>query len=255
MKRPAFMFYAGDWLRNAKLRRCSPAARGTWIDALCLFHNADEYGVLRWPLGDIANAIGAQLKHLRELVEKGVLKGGDSNVAAFVFTPTHAGKDGDPVTLIAANPGPCWYSSRMVRDEYVRQRRGESSRFNAEPKAAPNLPPKPPFGDGLAVAVAFASSESKNPDVRLESPTSRGANGDAARIGADSPKGQGPTRAIKHDARWFAETAKTFGITRLQGQSDADFRDRVLIAVDAKKRDDQAEAKRRQACTKTESNR
>lgn len=129
MKRPAFQFYAGDWMRNAKLRRCSSAARGTWIDTMCLFHNSDEYGILRWPLGDVANAIGAPIKLLRELSDKGVLKGTDKACAAYVYIPRHAGKNGTPVILLPANDGPCWYSSRMVRDEYLRQHRGASTRF------------------------------------------------------------------------------------------------------------------------------
>ena len=51
MKRPSFQFYVADWRLDQKLRRCSPAARGVWIDILCLLHDSDEqYGVLRWPL-------------------------------------------------------------------------------------------------------------------------------------------------------------------------------------------------------------
>lgn len=149
MKRPSFQFYPADWRNNAKLRRCSPAARGVWVDVLCLLHDADEYGVLRWPLKDIIQAAGAAAPLVRELVTKGVLKGADRAADAYVYRPTHAGKQGDPVTLVVPDGGPVWYCSRFVRDEWIRQRRGSATRFDGEnqpPKATPAAPPKPTIG-------------------------------------------------------------------------------------------------------------
>ena len=149
MKRPAFQFYTADWRNNAKLRRCSPAARGIWMDVLCVLHDSDEYGVCRWPLLDLANSANAPIKLVRELVEKDVLKGADRGAAPYVYTPRHAGKDGEPVTLVEPGAGPCWYSSRFVRDEWVRQRRGSATQFSEEnqpPKKAPAPSPKPPIG-------------------------------------------------------------------------------------------------------------
>lgn len=170
--RPAFLFYVKDWRTNAKLRRCSAAARGAWIDVLCFLHDSDEYGVLRWPLKDIAEAAGLNIKLLRELVEKNVLKGDDKDAQPYSFRPNHAGKLGEPVQLVTTATGePCWYSSRFVRDEYIRLRRGAGTQFTPDnqppkikpktaPKAEPEPPPKPPIGDesgdGLAVAVAVA---------------------------------------------------------------------------------------------------
>lgn len=178
MKRPAFQFYTKDWLSNAKLRRCSAASRGAWIDVLCLLHGADEYGILRWPLADIANAAGLNVKLLKELADKGVLKGGDKGCEPYIFTPTHAGKTGAPVTLIPETKDPVWYCSRFVRDEYIRLRRGTSTRFDGEnnqPKARPKTPPKPSFGDGKGDGPAFASASANNPlspahDDRLDLP-------------------------------------------------------------------------------------
>jgi hypothetical protein len=144
--RPSFQFYPADWRSNAKLRRCSEAGRGAWMDILCALHDSDEYGVLRWPLADVARAAGVPLKLARELVTKGVLKGDDSAAPDYIYTPRHAGKAGEPVTLVDAAGGPCWYCSRLVRDEWVRQRRGKGTQFtedNQPPKGAP----KPTFGD------------------------------------------------------------------------------------------------------------
>jgi len=165
-ERPSFQFYPADWRKNAKLRRCSHAARGAWMDVLCLLHDAEDYGILRWPLADIAQASGVPTKLLRELVEKGVLKGADRNAPAFEYRPRHAGKVGDPVTLVAASSGPCWYCSRFVRDEYVRQRRGASTRFTTdaqpprfiEPNDTPNCPPMPAFGEPHGDGASSSSS-------------------------------------------------------------------------------------------------
>jgi len=171
VKRPSFQFYPADWRANAKLRRCSEAARGVWMDILCVLHDAEEYGVCRWPLADLARASGASLKLVRELVEKGVLKGADKDAEPYVFTPRHAGKDGDPATLVTANGGPCWYCSRFVRDEWVRQRRGSATRFddtNQPPKAGPKATPKPspipPIGERQG--DGSSSSSSSSPSLR-----------------------------------------------------------------------------------------
>ena len=162
MGRPSFQFYPGDWQRNANLRRCSPAARGVWVDIMCLLHDSDEYGVLRWPLADIAQAAGAQLSLVKELVQKQVFKGVDQgDCPELVYTPRHGRKDGEPVTLVKVQPGPVWYSSRMVRDEYIRTIRGESSRFGEASGETPKSAPKPPFGDGSSNSSSSATSVKK----------------------------------------------------------------------------------------------
>jgi hypothetical protein len=165
--RPAFQFYPADWRNNAKLRRCSEAARGAWVDVLCILHDSDEYGVLRWPLADIAQAAGVSPKLLQELSRKDVFKGADTGAADFIFTPRHGGKDGDPVTLVTAGNGPCWYCSRFVRDEYVRQRRGAATRFDADnqpPKATPKITPK--VGIGGRQGDGASSSSSSSEDIK-----------------------------------------------------------------------------------------
>lgn len=81
MKLPAFMFYPGDWLKDPNLRRCSLAARGMWVDLMCLMFECEERGVLAtagqpWSDDEIAQAVGGDrdvaLSCLRELVGKGV---------------------------------------------------------------------------------------------------------------------------------------------------------------------------------------
>jgi hypothetical protein len=181
MRSPAFQFYPGDWRRNANLQRCTFAARGAWIEVMCLLHDSEVYGVLRWPLKDIARAVGCQPAFLRELIDKGVLKGADvgKTCEAFVYVPRSGRKEGDPVVLVPATLGPIWYSSRMVRDEYVRTVRGASTRFGegdgdsskATLKPSPKggigedkgAAPSVRQGDGPASASAFAVKEEKLP--------------------------------------------------------------------------------------------
>ncbi|HEF4738887.1 hypothetical protein KTD19_07890 [Burkholderia multivorans] len=173
MTRPSFQFYPGDWQANSNLRRCTHAEKGVWIDVMCLLHDSEEYGVLRWPLKEIAQAIGAPLATLRSIVHKGVLKGADNGqpCAACIYVPRSGRRDGEPVMLVAEQEGPIWYSSRMVKDEYVRSVRGESSRFqsvdDSASKCAPKPPlgdstkasPKPPLGDGSSSSSSSSSSK------------------------------------------------------------------------------------------------
>lgn len=164
VKRPSFQFYPGDWSSDLNLRRCSPAARGVWMDVLCALHNSDDgYGLVRWPLKELVRTIGASPAHVKELVEKGVLRGSDKLIEhPVIFVPRSGRKEGAPVTLIAPQAGPLWYSKRLVRDEYVRTIRGESSRFSADldeaPKVGKEAAPKPPFGDGSSTSSSSSPS-------------------------------------------------------------------------------------------------
>ncbi|WP_187612983.1 hypothetical protein [Paraburkholderia sp. 31.1] len=173
MKRPSFQFYPGDWTSNGKLRRCSHSEKGIWIDVLCLLHDQEDYGTVRWPLRDIAQAVHCTLAALRMLADKRILKGGDVGepVEPYVYVPRSGRREGTPVVLVCEQTGPVWYSSRMVRDEYVRTIRGNSSRFGAAEGDAPNPAPKPSLGDG--------SSSSSSTSSNAKTKTARGARFDA----------------------------------------------------------------------------
>lgn len=143
-RRPSFQFYPSDWQANTNLRRCTFEERGIWLEVMCLMHDADEYGRLRWPLKDIAQAIGCKCSLLGALVSKHVMKGADSGekCEAFIYTPRSGRVDGPPVTLIPEQPGPLWYSSRMVKDEYVRLNSGLATRFKKHEDSG-SLSPQP----------------------------------------------------------------------------------------------------------------
>jgi hypothetical protein len=47
MNRPWMKFYPSDWRADPALRMCSIAARGLWIEMICLMHEAAPRGSLR----------------------------------------------------------------------------------------------------------------------------------------------------------------------------------------------------------------
>ena len=146
MKRPSFQFYPADWQANGNLRRCTHEEKGIWIDVMCLLHDQERYGVIDWSLKEIAQAVGTTVAKLKGLVSKDVFKGADGNeeCEALVYVPRSGRRNGEPVVLIEAQKGPIWYSSRMVRDEYVRQHAGASTRFKQSENTASNSPSHAP---------------------------------------------------------------------------------------------------------------
>ncbi|MGF6695200.1 hypothetical protein M2318_005301 [Metapseudomonas resinovorans] len=172
MKRPSFQFYPADWRNNAKLRRCSWEARGVWLEVMGLMHDSDHYGVLHWSLKEIAQALGAPLKALKELVDKGVLYGAEKGPCEpLIYIPMSGRKPGPAVELLAAADGPIWFSPRMVRDEYVRTHRGTSSRFGAGNGDGPDPSPKGGFGEGQGEAPKHAPRHRQG-DGSTSSPSS-----------------------------------------------------------------------------------
>lgn len=170
--RPSFQFYPGDWQSNSNLRRCTHAEKGVWVDVMCLLHDQPEYGVLRWPLKEIAQAIGCKPAELKALQVKGVLKGDDKHLAEpFIYTPRSGRKDGVPVNLVPTQAGPIWYSSRMVRDEYVRTIRADSSGNGAAPKPAPKPPLGEAIGGGFGPCDAITPAAPSSPSPSPASPT------------------------------------------------------------------------------------
>lgn len=114
MKRPSFQFYPADWRKDTALQFCSLAARGLWVEMMCIAHECDPYGYLRVNGKPMTTAQIARLagigerecnKLLQELFEAGVPStGGDGAI----------------------------YSRRMVRDETVREKRAAGGNKGAE---------------------------------------------------------------------------------------------------------------------------
>lgn len=184
MSRPSFQFYPKDWRNNANLGRCSFAARGAWIDVMCVLHDSDEYGLVRWPLKDLASSAKVPMTLVRELVAKDVLKGADKGqIEPFVYVPRSGRRSGPPVNLLAQQDGPVWYSSRMVKDEYLRSIRGAETRFDESPDIPPEPSPDPPFGEGQGDGPSSSSAS-----ATAVSNTSTSDEVDRARPAASTPQ-------------------------------------------------------------------
>ncbi len=110
-KLPAMQFYPGDWLRDVDLRTCSLAARGLWLDMLCLMWQAPRRGYLQQSSGNaittemLARAVGTGTDDvaglLQELESAGVFSHGEHGMI---------------------------YSRRMVREETERAQARERQR-------------------------------------------------------------------------------------------------------------------------------
>lgn len=116
---PAFQFYGSDWLRDPGLRSCSLAARGLWIDMLAFMHEAEPYGHLRLNGKDIgppalARMVGSALKETEHLLNE--------LEDAGVFSRTEQG------TI---------FSRRMVRDQILREKRGQYGHLSASNPSVP----------------------------------------------------------------------------------------------------------------------
>lgn len=113
-KRPAFQFYPSDWRNDPGLRLCTAAARGFWMDLLCLMHEGEPYGHLtvlgRAAAPDaLARLTGESVVNVKRWL--GELR---SNA---VFSETAEG---------------VIYSRRMTRDEGVRDARAAGGAAGGE---------------------------------------------------------------------------------------------------------------------------
>lgn len=115
MKRPAFQFYPADWRKEPSLSCCSLAARGLWIEMICIAHESDEYGHMSingrpMTMPQIARMVGEDQATVEQLVAE--------LEDAGVFSRTESG------TV---------FSRRMVRDERVRNVRASAGKMGGNP--------------------------------------------------------------------------------------------------------------------------
>src|SRR5260370_26598637 len=111
-KLPYFPFYPDDWLSDEKARLCSIAARGLWIDMLCLMHKCDRRGYLQQ-----ANGKPLTLEQLSRITS-GCSTEEVGNLLQELITSGAA----------SVNEHGVIFSRRMVRDEQLRVIRSEAAR-------------------------------------------------------------------------------------------------------------------------------
>lgn len=113
VKRPSIQFYPGDWLRDTALRSVSPAARGVWMDLMCLMHDGDPYGHLAvngrpLPEDRMAGMVGLTPEAFRPLLGE-LLDAG----------------------IPGRSPDGVLYSRRMVKDHQIRAVRSAAGKVGA----------------------------------------------------------------------------------------------------------------------------
>jgi hypothetical protein len=178
-KRPAFMFYTKDYMGDSALRLCSAAARGLWVDMLCLMHSGNPYGCLTvstqqgdrpmrmkelCKITSIKPSEGRKL--LAELETNNVFSWGilDSNGELREqngeFFGTFSRKNEEKVKsfrevsnempekfALGSAPEPCIFSRRMVRDFQLYLTRKEFGSAGGNPNILKHLPPNDPDDD------------------------------------------------------------------------------------------------------------
>lgn len=206
MKRPSFQFYPGDWLNDAALRMVSVAARGLWIEMICLMHQGSDYGYLKvnhkviLP-ANLARMSGATLSDaegwLRELEDAGVFS-----------------RDEDG----------CIYSKRMIRDEQVRSARAAGGKLggnpNLKPRGKDNLPPN--------LAPTPSSSSSSSSSKSKPKPSSSSGDDGATEKPFDRFWNAWPNKVAKQAAQKAWAKIKP----------DAALVDTILAAIEAQKQGD-----------------
>jgi hypothetical protein len=115
-KRPALQFYVGDWMKDPDLRACSYAARGLWIDMLCLMYESPRRGYL------LVKDRPASLTHIARMT------GGATDEAALLL------KELEDAGVFSRTGDTAIYCRRMVRDEQKAQKNRENGAKGGNPR-------------------------------------------------------------------------------------------------------------------------
>ena len=176
--RPWLKFYTADWRADPRLRSCSLAARGLWMEMLCLMHEAEPYGHLLIngrPVGDrqlaaLCGAVPDELAAAKaELDAAGVFSLGDGGVV---------------------------FSRRMVRDKAKSDQGREWGKRGGNPALKPP-PPGPALGGpaaGKPPAGGLAAGALAAGGLAVGRPAASGPSAGrlAARKSAAEPAGDAP---------------------------------------------------------------
>ena len=155
MAAPWMKFYPADWRADPRLRMCSLAARGLWIDLIAYMHEGEPYGYLTIDgappsLSGIAALVGRPLGEVRKaLAELEALQ---------VFS-----RDASAVYSGAI------FSRRMVRDRV----KAETDRTNGQRGGNPRLRNDATAAKPRDEERVNRSDKAQTPESRVENPESR----------------------------------------------------------------------------------
>ena len=185
MKRPSFQFYPGDYMKDPALRACGMAARGMWVDCLCIMHESPIYGHLTLDgkspvqMVNLARMTGITLVeaegYMDELYRNGV---STKNEAGIIF------------------------SKRMVRDEYLRNIRAQGGKLGGNPAllnkpkvsrkvvTPGNLQPTPSSSSSSSTSVVSTVDEPPKVNQKFVKPTLEEIKGAILKAGLPESEAQ-----------------------------------------------------------------
>lgn len=144
MKRPAFQFYPADYRKDPALSSCSLAARGLWVELMCVMHESDRYGVLQ------VNGRPMDNKQIARMV------GESPSVVTRLLAELEAA--GVP----SRTEDGAIYSRRMVKDERIREVRAEAGRLGGNPDLLKQKVKQKPKQNPTPSSSSSASSSSSD---------------------------------------------------------------------------------------------
>ena len=149
MKQPWLKFYPSDWRADPALRMCSLAARGLWIEMLCLMHEARPFGFL------LVNGRPVTAARLANLVGAGV-----AEVEGFLVELEEAG-------VFSRDADGALYSRRMRRDEERAAANRVNGRAGGNPslKAGVNPGVNPPVKTGVKAQKPESKIQTPDPET------------------------------------------------------------------------------------------
>jgi hypothetical protein len=158
MSQPWFKFYTANWRSDAALRTCSIAARGLWMEMLCLMHEATPRGSL------LINGVQVSGKQLAALCSAPL-----NDTVRLLGELAGAG-------VFSRDPDGTIYSRKMRRDDekseegrkQIAKRWGDREPTHRTPSSPPN---RPPTETPITLEARHQSTDRKKESCRVENPT------------------------------------------------------------------------------------
>lgn len=174
MKRPAFQFYPADWRKDPALSACSLAARGLWIELMCIAHESDQYGVLSvngrpMTSAQIARMVGETPRVLERLLA-----------------------ELEEAGVFSRNQDGAIFSRRMMKDEALRNVRAEAGKKGGNPALVGRKD-----GDLL-----------KQNDKQSPTPSSSSSSSNNTNTTAHDPRLDAAGLSAQHSDGWQPDMAK-----------------------------------------------
>jgi hypothetical protein len=119
-KRPAMLFYPGDWLKDPAVRRLSLTSRAIWFDLLCFMFEGEERGSITGTPKELARLVGATAGEFRTFLVEA------ENTRLCDFDEHDCKGPTEPNT--PSNRNLTLTNRRMVRDEKAREDNADRQR-------------------------------------------------------------------------------------------------------------------------------